>query len=538
MRISLLFALLIFSLIAPHETSAQAPATDIDVLHYAFQLDIRDGSDAIKGETAVTLRFLRAGVDQVVLNLVKQAPGSGKGMQVQSVREGSLPLSYVHQGDELKLTLPSPPDSANEVRTYVISYTGIPADGLIISQNQYGDRTFFGDNWPNRARHWLPTVDHPSDKATCEFIVTSPDRYEVIANGYKVEESDLDATHVLTHWRTDVPLPTKVMVFGAARFAIEYLQPLDGVSVQSWIYPQDRQAGFHDYSPAREILSFFSTYIGPYPFEKLANVQSTTRYGGMENASNIFYAESSVTGQRTADALVAHEIAHQWFGNSATEADWPHIWLSESFATYFTHLWIESTQGRDSVVRRMKADRAIIFRHDASAPGPIVVSEVRDPNRLLNPNSYEKGGWVLHMLRFQVGEEAFHEGIRRYYATYQRSNARTEDFRAIMETVSGQDLATFFQQWLYRPGHPVIEGTMTYDAGRKKATLRLRQTQPGPAYQLPLEIALIDAVDKQVEHKVSFSEKEQTFTFPSDTPPNQVIPDPNSWLLLDAHPIK
>ena len=125
---------------------------------------------------------------------------------------------------EINLASPSVKD---EIKKFTINYSGIPSDGLIISKNKYGDRTFFGDNWPNRAHYWLPTIDHPYDKATCDFIITAPSEYKVIANGSLIEESDIGNNFRLTHWKESVPIPTKVMVIGAAKFAVQYLQGLN-----------------------------------------------------------------------------------------------------------------------------------------------------------------------------------------------------------------------------------------------------------------------------------------------------------------------
>ena len=236
----------------------------------------------------------------------------------------------------------------------------IPADGLIISKNKYGDRTFFSDNWPDRAHNWLPCNDHPFDKASVEFIVTAPEHYQVVSNGLQIEETSLPDHLKLTHWKEDVPLPTKVMVIGAANFAVNYVGNVDCIPIYSWVYAEDRDNGFQHYAVAKDILPWYIKNIGPYAYKKLANVQSKTIFGGMENASAIFYFENSVNDD-TLDALFAHEIAHQWFGNSACEADWPHLWLSEGFATYMAHLYLESKYGVDSFNKRMVIDRMKII---------------------------------------------------------------------------------------------------------------------------------------------------------------------------------
>ncbi|MEM7375036.1 MAG: M1 family aminopeptidase [Bacteroidota bacterium] len=501
------------------------PDPQIDILHYNFQLEMSASTDLVKGQTEVTVRFPQAGTEQLVLDL------DDRGMTVGEVRMNKESLTFSHKQERLQIQLPTPSKSEDTVRVW-IQYEGTPEDGLIISKNKYGDRTFFGDNWPNRAHYWLPTVDHPADKAFCDFIVIAPDAYQVVANGELVEESDLSAGMRLTHWRSTVALPTKVMVMGAARFAVQYVGKVDGIPISSWVYPQDRDKGFFDYALAMQVVAMMAEYIGPYPYAKLANVQSKTRYGGMENASNIFYSESSVTGDRRSETLIAHEIAHQWFGNSASEASWFHIWLSEGFATYFTSLYMEATYGREPLLTLMQANRTQILSSSASRK-PVVDPSVTDLNALLNTNSYQKGAWILHMLRRKIGDEDFQQSVRTYYETYQFSNALSKDFQEVVEEVSGQQLDAFFQQWLYQPGFPVLETDWTYDAKKKSIQLSIKQTQKGKLYQFPLDIRLDPKVKgTSIIQKLEISEKEESFSIKVPWEPYQVVLDPDTWLLF------
>jgi aminopeptidase N len=415
-----------------------------------------------------------------------------------------------------------------------IAYQGVPQDGLIIGENRFGSRTFFGDNWPNRARHWLPTVDHPSDKATVEWIVTAPGVYQVVANGRQTEETTLPDGRRLTRFATEVPLPTKVMVIGVAPFAVQYAGDANGIPVTSWVFPDNREEGFYDYQPAVSILEWFMEEVGPYPYLKLANVQSKTRYGGMENAGNIFYFENSVTGKRERNALIAHEIAHQWFGNSATEGSWYHVWLSEGFATYFTHLWVEATEGREVLDERLQADRLQVLRYGRRRSAPIIDPSVRDFNQLLNPNSYQKGGWVLHMLRRKIGDQAFWQGIRTYYRRYQLRNALTEDLRAVMEEVSGQDLQQFFDQWLRQPGFPDLEVQWNVLEGGGTAEVTITQKQD-ELFTFPLTIQVADTELSDLGTKsVEISGRTQTVRVPFSGKAETLVLDPETDLLFTA----
>ena len=292
-----------------------------------------DDSDEIQGEATATVRLLRPDVREFWLDLASLA--SGKGMTVTEVTSASAPLHFTHIADRLTVTLPALP---GDMRTIDIRYHGIPAGGLRIGTNKYNDRTFFSENWPNLAHQWLPIIDHPYDKATSEFIITAPSKYLVVANGLLLEETDLGDGRRLTHWKESVPIASWLNAIAAAPFASRHFAYAAGVPLETWVYHQDRDNGIATFETAtREAVEFYNDHIGPYPYEKLADVEAAGLHGGTEHASAIFYGEASVTNQ-PATNLVLHEVAHQWFGDSVTEKDWDDVWLSEGFATYFALL--------------------------------------------------------------------------------------------------------------------------------------------------------------------------------------------------------
>jgi len=500
---------------------------NIDIQHYDFSINISDSSNTIRGSAEVTAYFKTDSKD-IILDLTNKNK-EGMGMTVTDIQVEGKTMSYKHLQDKLTITFNSGV-RAGETAKIHIDYSGVPADGLIIGKNKFGDRTFFGDNWPDRAHNWLPTVDHPSDKATVDFIITAPEYYDVIANGAKKEESSLGGGMKLTHWTEGVPIPTKVMVFAAARFAIEYAQMYNGIPVESWVYPENRKEGFYDYGMATRPLILFDQLIGPYSYEKLANVQSTTRYGGMENASNIFYFENSVTGKGNDEPLLAHEIAHQWFGNSASEKDWHHIWLSEGFATYFAALYMGWAHGNDEFKERMVAARTKVIGYYRQNPAPVVDKSVHDYNKLLNPNSYEKGAWVLHMLSEKIGEANFMKGIRTYYKKYQNGNALTEDLQHEMEEASGTDLSDFFKEWIYTAGQPDLEIKWKYNKKKKSLVFDIRQKQD-QLFLFPIEIGITTS-EGVVIRTFSVSAKQQEFITGISEKPDGISIDPNVKLLF------
>lgn len=502
----------------------------LDVLKYAFRLELNDTTNRLSGEATITILFKNSIAD-FDLDLINKGT-DGFGMMVDHVLLENRQLKFSHQKNRLRITL-STPANPGQPKTFVIQYAGIPADGLIIGKTKYGDRSFFGDNWPDRGRHWLPCIDHPSDKASVDFIIVAPQKYQVIASGRKIEETNLPRDQKLTHWEERVPIPVKVMTIGVTRFAVDLSAVVDHVPQSIWVYPQNRDEGFNDFAVGTKIFGFFHQHIGPYAYEKLAHVQSRTRWGGLENASNIFYMESSVTGKNQHEGLIAHETAHQWFGNSVTEDDWHHVWLSEGFATYFTALYFEHAYGRDKLVQEMKKDRDEVVDFVKKNRRPIIDTTILDISQVLSTNTYQKAGWVLHMLRRDMGDESFWKGIRQYYSIFRDSNAMTSDFRKIMEQASGKDLRPFFNQWLYQGGHPQLKVSWRYDQAAKKVSLFIDQVQKEQLH-FSLEALLRFPNGTTELRTISIGSRQKEYSVPSEQKPLEVILDPNCWLLFEA----
>jgi aminopeptidase N len=470
-----------------------------DVLAYRFHVEIGDARDSIEAVAAIDVALF-AGAERVELDLVGPPGLDGLGMTVESVARAAIEeltdaplpppalgeLVWRHEADRLVVELDSPPPSR---AVLLIRYRGRARDGLMFGANRHGERTVFADSWPDRARHWLPSVDHPHDKARVGFSVIAPSHYQVVASGTLREETDLPGDRRRSYWQSVEPMATKLMTIGVARFAVGRGGTVAGVPLSFWVYPQDREAGFHDLAPTAEALAWFVERIGPYRYGELASVQSTTRFGGMENAGNIFYAESKITGQGAIEPLVVHEVAHQWFGNAVTEADWHHAWLSEGFATYFTALYLEDRYGVEVLRARMREARDRLIAHRQGAPGSSIVDfDVLEPKALLGAEIYQGGAWLLHMLRWRVGEEAFWQGIRRYYERFAGGNAYTADFERSVEEACRCELGSFFERWLLDEELPEIEGR--WWLGRRGGVVIELERSSGTKEDLELELEL------------------------------------------------
>lgn len=499
---------------------------EIDVKHYNLAIEVNDSTNNIKAKMTVSLSFKQL-VHEFHLDLV-QKDSTGKGMSIASVFQNNDSVQFIHSAD--KITIHPNAIKTDSIYNYEINYSGIPKDGLIISENLHGDRTFFADNWPNRAHNWFPCVDHPSDKATVEFTIKAPSHYQAIANGYLFEETNLSNDLKLYHYKTVVPLPTKVMVIGVAQFAVQHLGETHNIPVSTWVYPQTKDQGFYDFANAKNILNFYIENFGEYPYQKLANVQSKTQFGGMENAGAIFYAEKYVKGERNFEDTIAHEIVHQWFGNSASETDWPHLWLSEGFATYFTDLYIQETEGEEAFQQRIKEERETVLNFYQKKQTPVIDTDNKNLMSLLNANSYEKGAWVLHMLRKKLGYETFWKGIRTYYEKFKLNNATTNEFKNVMAEVSGKNLDVFFTQWLQKAGHPILKTSWIYSNN----TLRLIVSQTQKiSFQFPLDVKIIYTDGTSEIKTIEISEIAIPYQIETKGEVKEVNFDPNTWLLFE-----
>ncbi len=500
--------------------------TYADILHYEYNLLLNDTTNRIEGKALIQIRFLRE-TDSIQLDLMS-ANESGQGMRVSNVSQGPQNVNW-KQGIETLIIYFKNSTQQNDTLEFTINYSGIPADGLIISKNKFGNRTFFADHWPNRAHNYLPCIDHPYDKASVDFIITAPDRYKVVASGELIEESDLPGPNKLTHWSESIPISTKIMTFAAAEFAVKSAGKVNNIPVWMWVFPENRLEGFSDYAVAVKPLEYYSSLIGAYPFTKLANVQSKTIYGGLENAGTIFYSERSVTGLGNAEALIAHEIAHQWFGDCVTESDWFHVWLSEGFATYLTSMYFESFQGRKRLESDMSSTRIRVLNYYAKNKKPVVDTTITNLMDLLNANSYQKGAWVLHMLRYELGDKVFMNGLQLYYKRFYNSNALTEDFKNVMEEVSGKKLDHFFKQWLYTAGQPEL--SITHLKGKQKGIIDIVIEQKQERlFEFNLELLLKDISGERII-KTVVKNRFTSISVP-DADDLVITPDPNVNLLF------
>lgn len=506
------------------QAPANTPRPSHDALHYDVLLTIPAQGKVISGQVKAQLRLVDGG--PIVMELDSL-------LEVRDVEVNGRRIAGMERRGDV-ITIPNSGRAGDSVTT-LIRYGGTPRDGLII-RDSAGVRTVFADNWPNRAHRWFPVQDHPSDKALVTFHVAAPEGYQVIANGDPLPLTRDQGGRPVWTFAMTRPIPVATMVVGVARMARTRLK--DGgcevrcVPVEILTYPEDSAYAVDGpFRRAPEMIDYFTSVIGEFPYSRLSHIQTSTIFGGMENSTVIFYDENAYRRQAVSEGVVAHETAHQWFGDAITEREWTHLWLSEGFATYFAALWAEHLGGDSALQVEMQSQANGVYRA-RTTERPIIDSSA-NLLQLLNANNYNKGAWTLHSLRGLIGDSAFFRGIRDFYARYRDSTVLSEDFQRVMERASGQELGWYFRQSLQQPGFPRLAITSGYDSTARALELRVRQTQPDNwgAYRLPGFELLIDGLLVRVD----IEGRESTFRFDQFTGPAKSIQaDPNGWWLTET----
>jgi aminopeptidase N len=580
-------ALAFIAIVSPSSAADMYPRqAGIKILKYSFEVTLGDESDELTVKDTIDVQLLADGVlgfdldlcqlvttphglDRLDPCLVPQpklprgqqalpaspAPTSvGFGMTVTAVTAGDKLLEFHHQNDRLHISFPLT-IHAGEKLTLAISYHGKPATGLFIGKNKYGDRVFFTDNWPNKARNWLATIDHISVKAPKTISVTAPRKYQVISNGLLKEQTDLPGDLRRTVWEESRPIPSWQFSLAVAQMSVNYFGHADDVRFSAWLFPQDREAGLKALDPlTQSVFEFYSSHISPYAYESLAHVEAAGGGGATEPATTIFYYSGF--------GAAPHEMAHQWFGNAVTEADWDDVWLSEGFATYFNLLYIEHQQGRDAFLNGVRRSRKAAVDYALAHPADTVVhNNLRNDSEVFSNSTqiYQGGAMVLHTLRGVLGDEKFWAGIRLYSSRFRNASATTDDFRHAMEDAchssrdcppDHEDLSWFFREWLNRGGILQLKGSWRYDAQAKLLQVVLDQMQSQGLYRMPLEIGIamppspapqteagsgplgqIRAAQTRMATML-VDRQHNVLNIPVDTEPTEVQIDPNMWVPL------
>ena len=503
-----------------------------DLQHQVTRIRFDWTRHAVIGST--TIRF--AALDQPLTT----ASFDAVGMTIRSVRTGGgAPLEHGYDGTSLTVTL-RPALAPRARATIEIEYeTERPRKGLYFIDRR---RVVWTQGETEDTRYWVPTYDHPNDKATWEFHVTTGRNERALSNGRLVSTRRIGSI-IEWHWSQTKPASTYLMSVVTGDYVV--LQDVwRGVPIGYWTYPDSIEAAWRGFALTPRMIGMMAARTGvAYPWAKYDQaVAPDYIFGGMENVTATTQADDRILHpawaepEANAEALVAHELAHQWFGNYITARDWPHIWLNEGFATFFEAVWAERTHGRDAGALARLAAHEEAIAADRAARRPLVYDRwVTDPLELfLSGHIYPKGATVLQMLRRRLGDSTFWSGIEAYTKAHALGSVTTDDFQRAMEKASGRDLSTFFAQWVRGAGVPAFRISYAYDSGTRALTLTARQVQPRDSLTGFFDAEVIVEVMTDagtVLDTVAVRGEEATSTIALPAPPRSIRWDKGGWLL-------
>lgn len=518
------------------EAPLPGPRLELDAEHYRLELELLPEQRAVRGRTTLRARALADGLEAVRLDLV--------GLEVSGVWDGEGErLDWEADARGLVVRLRRPLAAGAPVALQV-AYEGRPNRGLWFAPGPEPDHCFTQGECED-ARRWFPCLDHPSDRATSELVVTMPSSWTSMAGGLRLGRT-VEGERAVERWAHHSPHPAYLETLVAGELAVvdhvskEALQPPPEVPVQ-YLGPLRTAALLQpNLGMTPDVLRFMGELTGrAYPYPKYATCAvDGFPFGGMENTSATTITTASLCDHRGRvdggpEGLVVHEAAHQWFGDLLTCADWDEIWLNEGFATYCTHLWFERTQGEDELLVRARGLMAAAVAAEERVHRPMVHGQCVEPMDLFfSGHAYQGGAARLHHLRFVLGDDAFLRGIRSYVGAHENRAVHTRDLRACLEAASGRDLGRHFEQWLHSPGVPRFALSWRWSGGVLRA--RVAQTQEAvggtpAAFATPIELEWRTAAGlKRV--RVQVEAREQEFELECADEPLWVRLDPHRWV--------
>ncbi len=502
---------------------------DYDVIRYVLDVKLEPESltNKFRGHETIYAKSQIIGLSSLVLDFV--------GMTVDSCKVNSSTTTFSRTSTQLTVNLDAPynPGDSFDVEVF---YRGIPSNGFHFTFNSYGTPIYFSFTEPYLSRNWFPCYDWPNDKAFSEIIATVPDGNYAVANGSLISVVDnLDSTTTF-HWKEDYPIVTYLISLTVCDFArIDSFAVVnnDTLPVHYWVYHEDSAAAVIDFQKTPEMIEFFSSIWVPYAFisEKYSIAQAPLG-GAMEHQTCTSWG-FGMPGNAANEWVDAHELSHQWWGDMVTCNDFANIWLNEGFASYAEVLWQEHEYGQAAKKSQLAGQEYAVFFSDS------VGSSVRYPiynppvGYLFGTAVYDKGSWVLHMLRYILGDSLFFNGMADYGQTYMYSTASTQQFQNEMEAYSGQDLDWFFNEWVYSPRFPKYNWSWakTSFGGTHYVNLNINQKQTNPSvYTMPIQFKITTPSGDTIV-TLQNDQRDQSFLFTVNDTPKTIVFDPDYWIL-------
>ncbi len=526
-RIILLFFSTVFAW-SQNSPLHPTPDREYDVHHTKIMIKVEIDSETVEG--VVTHRISPFSTDFTTLSL------DCEDMIVTKVTLGyTKPLEFDQSETKLKIFLDQT-YSFEDTFSVSIAYHGTPTRGLYfvhpdsVYPEKHAQAWTQGEQMENH--HWVPLYDYPNDRATFETYLTVKKPYVAVSNGELVSVKDRGQTRTY-HWRENSPMVSYLISFAVGNYQ-KVSDSLGDLPVDYWVYPEhSREDALRSFGKTPQMIQVFSDITNYfYPYEKYDQILiEDFMWGGMENVTLTHQTDRTMHYEtsrpdHTSDGLVAHELAHQWFGDLLTTRNWANIWLNEGITSFMELVWVEADKGVDEMEYYRYGELKGMYWAAEMDPRPMVYFDYDDANSLFNGNVYAKGAVVMNLLRDYLGYDAFYRGLQRYVHDHALSTVETVDLKKSFEDATGKNLYWFFNQWAYRKGIPEIEASYRYDRSNQRVIIKLKQTQnveETSLFRLPMTLLVDDG--KLHRKRVTLDALEDQFYLPSDSPPRMVIVD-------------
>src|SRR5258705_222404 len=516
-----------------------ARSRDYDLRHSKIALRFNLEQRKVLGEVTHSLSVLRDGTAKIVFD--------SAGLTIQKVTVNKAAAKFETTADKLIIPLPA---AARAGEKFIIAfrYEGQPAKGIyfILPDKDYPDRPkqIWTQGESEDTRYYLPTYDYPNDRLTTETILTVPASWITVSNGKLISVSDAGKGLKTWYWKESVPSSTYLITIVAGEFD-EVKDTWRGIPV-TYYAPKGRGDRLPiNFGRTPAMMELFSKKFGvDYPWEKYAQVMADDFVaGGMENSSATTNSSTSLVHPKLApeyftghDDLISHELGHQWFGDLVTIKDWGDIWLNEGFATFLEAVWTEAHFGKDQADYERWNNAREWFESSNLWNKPIVRHDFDDASEF-DGNAYNKAGWVLYMLRHQIGEDAFYRGLKRYLEVNRGKNVVTSDLSKAVEEATHTNVDQFFSQWLYGAGAPKFELSYTYDGEKHQVVLNVKQTQKVEGrvglFRVPVDVEITTASGPKL-YNVTVAKEKQALSLPAESAPLMVLFDKGGHILKSA----
>jgi len=510
---------------------------DYDVLHYRLEFKFDCDAKTYWGKNTISLLPLKDGFIKCDLD--------AEDFTVTAVSDKSgRPLEFQQKKGSLSVKLSREYAFKEKVEFTVEYFEKDPQKGLFFvdasPQNPAQINTFA---WPEGARHWFPCYDFPNDRVTNEIIATVPDSYKVLSNGRLIDTTFDPKKKTRTfHWLQDKPHATYLMMMAAGPYEV-IEDSLGDLPINYWVYKKDVPHAKRSFFKTPEMIDFFNrTFVYEYPWDKYDQICIAGSGGGMEDTSATTLGHGTIHDEKAekdypSHGLVAHELAHQWWGDLITARTWSHLWLSESFATYSEYLYSRFDRGADEgAVNLLQKKNRYLREARTRYIRPLVFNRYDNPWNIMDSHSYPKGAVILHMLNFIMGEKPFFRSLTHFLRKHAFQSVDTHDLQTAVKEATGRNMDWFFRQWVYSPGHPRFVISYKWDQKSAQLKLRISQTQDTaegiPIFCLPVDIGFVTS-NAAFTKRIWLHNKDEDFVFDLPRKPLLVRFDKGNFLLKE-----